>query len=97
MTHLLADLGCVDSDLNVWLYCSCSAAQARQWNIPNPSQPNPVREEMGHPVCKVVEHPKSMSTKPQSSNGTPCSVLPLHKEYFEILVLGVMVNFVFDN
>ena len=33
------------------LYCSCGAAQARQWNIPNPSQPNPVREEMGHPVC----------------------------------------------
>ena len=28
----------------------CSAAQARQWNIPNGSQPpTQVREEMGHP------------------------------------------------
>ena len=34
----------------VGLYCSYGAAQARQWNISNPSQPNPVREEMGHPV-----------------------------------------------
>ena len=34
----------------VGLYCSCGAAQPRQWNIPNPSQPNPVREDIGHPV-----------------------------------------------
>ena len=27
----------------VGLYCSSGAAQARQWNIPNPSQPNPTQ------------------------------------------------------
>ena len=39
VTHLLADLGWVDFDLG----CSTGrwAAQARQLNIPNPSQPNP--------------------------------------------------------
>ena len=52
VTHLLADLGWVDLIVPQadGLYCSCGAAQARQWNIPNLSQPNPVREEMGHPV-----------------------------------------------
>ena len=49
----------------VRLYCSCGAAQARQWNIPNPSQPNQVREEMGHPVLLVnqVTCPPSPSCK----------------------------------
>ena len=54
VTYLLVDLGWVDFDLDipqaVRLYCSCGAAQARQWNIPNPSLPNQVREEKGHPV-----------------------------------------------
>ena len=56
VTHLLADLGWVDLIVPQadGLYCSCGAAQARQWNIPNPSQPNPVREEMGHPVLSRV-------------------------------------------
>ena len=47
----------------VKLYCSCGAAQARQWNIPNPSQPNPVREEMGHPVESVAKHYGKLATE----------------------------------
>ena len=55
VTHLLADLVDLDSDVPqaVGLYCSCGAAQARQWNTPNPSQPNLDREEMGHPVYRM--------------------------------------------
>ena len=50
-----------DAPLNLPSYPALSArlpfAQAesgRQWNSINQSQPNPVREVMGHPVCIVL-------------------------------------------
>ena len=71
VTHLLADwVGLTwiwDVPQAVGLYCSCGAAQARQWNIPNPSQPNPVREEMGHPVRRWNwREGREMSRRPQN-------------------------------
>ena len=54
VAHLLANLGWVDLDLGSSLGCGpllwLPTAQAGWWNIPNLSQPNPVRQEMGHPV-----------------------------------------------
>jgi len=38
----------------VGLYCSCSAAQARQWNIPNLSQSNPGPREDGSPCTYFI-------------------------------------------
>ena len=62
MTHLLADLGMVDFDRDVpqavGLYCSCSAAQARHWSIPNLSQPNPGPRGDGSP-CRSPGSVKS--------------------------------------
>ena len=53
---MVVDLGWVDFDLGVLpssLASKSSLAQAelgRQWNISNPSQPNPVHDHQPHPV-----------------------------------------------
>ena len=55
VTHLLADMGWVgltliwDDPQGVGLYCSCSAAHARQRNILNLNQPNPGPRGDGSP------------------------------------------------
>ena len=55
MSHLVANLGWVGLNLGSslgWLAIQWVAtAQARWWNIPNPCQQNPFRDQMGHPVC----------------------------------------------
>ena len=58
VSHLLMDLGLVDFDLGVPPSCPATSAKfpptkadpGRQWDTQNPSQPNPVHEQMGHPV-----------------------------------------------
>ena len=63
----------------VGLYCSCSAAQARQWNIPNPSQPNPVYDHlMGRPVdceCRNSQVKRSSSNINHLDNDKSCEYL----------------------
>ena len=54
VSHLVANLGWVELNLGSslgrlaiqWV----ATAQAGWWNIPNPCQQNPVRDQMGHPV-----------------------------------------------
>ena len=54
VTHLLADLGWVGFDLGSFPGLIGQLVAAHQpWNIPNQSQPYPVRQEMCHPVEKV--------------------------------------------
>ena len=56
------DMGLVDYDLCVPPYYPAASAKfpspqvelARQWNTHNSSQPNPVHEQMGHPVDAFV-------------------------------------------
>ena len=54
VSHLVANLGWVELNLGSslgWLAIQWVAtAQAGWWNIPNPCQQNPVRDQMGHPV-----------------------------------------------
>ena len=51
----------------VGLHCSWGAAQARQRNIPNLNQNNPVREEMGHPVSFLVQSNEKHKYEPVCS------------------------------
>ena len=54
VSHLVANLGWVELNLGSslgWLAIQWVAtAQAGWWNITNPCQQNPVRDQMGHPV-----------------------------------------------
>ena len=54
VSHLVVNLGWVELNLGSslgWLVIQWVAtAQAGWWNIPNPCQQNPVRDQMGHPV-----------------------------------------------
>ena len=60
-SHVLEYLGWVDLDLESspgWWAATVATywvtAQAGWWNIPNPSQQNPVYEDMGRPVFLVI-------------------------------------------
>ena len=60
-SHVLVDLGWVDFDLGdstILPICLATSAKfpsaqadlGRKWNSQNPTQPNPVYKQMGHPV-----------------------------------------------
>ena len=58
VSHLIVDVGWVDSDWGVppsspaasAKFPSAKSESGRRWNTQSPSQSNPVQEQMGHPV-----------------------------------------------
>ena len=84
VSHLVANLGWVELNLGSslgWLAIQWVAtAQAGWWNIPNPCQQNPVRDQMGHPVLKLCPQvvlklvPPSIELHPR--NGVHIPLVP---------------------